>query len=259
MNLALYAGATGMAAQQKNLDVIANNLANSNTTGFKKSANNFHDLVYQNSKLPGGDSGAGNTVPTGIQIGNGCQLASSSKIFTSGEIQETGEEKDLAIEGDGFFEVTMPDGTSSFTRDGALKTNSQGQVMTNQGHIVKSNFGVIPIGSTIQVATNGQVTVITPSGSQNFRIQLTRFANPSGLVSIGDNLYKESPASGTPETGNPGENGFGSIRQKYLEGSNVQIVQEMVNMIVAQRAYEINSKSIQTADGILAQVSQLKR
>jgi flagellar basal-body rod protein FlgG len=261
MNLSLYSAATGMEAQQLNLNTIANNLANVNTPGFKRSKIEFQDLLYQKpTRASGTDSGGGNIVPTGAEVGNGTRVAATSKVFTQGQLTATGGNLDLAIQGDGFFEVQRPDGTIGFTRDGSFKLNAQGQVVTVDGLPVLSGFQPIPPGaSSVNIAENGQVTVQTASGSQSFRLTLARFANPSGLQSIGGNLYSETAASGTPETGQPGENGFGSTVQGYTESSNVNIVEEMVNLITAQRAYEINSKSIQTSDEMLQNVAQMKR
>jgi flagellar basal-body rod protein FlgG len=257
----LYSGSTGMEAQQLNLNTIANNLANVNTPGFKRSKIEFQDLLYQKpTRASGTDSGGGNIVPTGAEVGNGTRVAATSKVFTQGQLTATGEKLDVAIQGDGFFEVQRPDGTLGYTRDGSFKLNAQGQVVTVDGLPVLSGFQPIPPGaSSVAIAENGQVTVQTSSGSQSFRLTLTRFANPAGLQSVGGNLYSETAASGTPESGQPGEQGFGSTVQGYIENSNVNIVEEMVNLITAQRAYEINSKSIQTSDEMLQNVAQMKR
>lgn len=260
MNLSLYSAATGMEAQQLNLNTIANNLANVNTPGFKRSKIEFQDLLYQKPRSVGMEAGGGNIVPTGVEVGNGSRVAATSKVFTQGQLTSTGEQLDIAIQGDGFFEVQRPDGTQAYTRDGAFKRNANGQVVTADGMPVLSGFQPIPPGTTaIHVAENGEVTVQGANGSQTFRLQLTRFANPAGLRSLGGNLYEETAASGTPETGNPGEQGFGSVMQGYIESSNVNIVEEMVALIVAQRAYEINSKSIQTSDEMLQNVANMKR
>ena len=260
MNLSLYSAATGMEAQQLNLNTIANNLANVNTTGFKRSKIEFQDLLYQKPRSAGAEAAGGNVIPTGIEIGNGSRVAATSKVFTQGQVTQTGKELDIAIQGDGFFEAQRPDGTTAYTRDGSFNLNASGQVVTSDGLPVLSGFQAVPTGTTsISVAETGEVTVEGPSGSQTYRISLTRFANPAGLKSLGGNLYEETNASGTPEQGNPGEQGFGQVLQRYLEGSNVNIVEEMVNLIVAQRAYEINSKSIQTSDEMLQNVAQMKR
>jgi flagellar basal-body rod protein FlgG len=256
----LYSGATGMEAQQLNLNTIANNLANANTTGYKRSKIEFQDLLYQKPRTAGADSGGGNVVPTGIELGNGSKVVSTAKVFTQGQLKQTGEKMDIAIDGDGFFEVQRADGSKAYTRDGALKIDGQGRVVTSDGYQVASGFQPIPSGSTgITMSNTGEVTVTSSGGNQSFRIQLTRFANPAGLRSLGGNLYEETPASGTAETGNPGESGYGAIQQGFIETSNVNIVEEMVNMIQAQRAYEINSKAIQTSDEMLEKVNQLKR
>lgn len=256
----LYSGATGMAAQQLNLDNIANNLANANTNGYKRSKIEFQDLLYQKPRAAGTDSGGGNMVPTGVEVGNGSRVVSTSKVFTQGELKQTSSQYDVAINGDGFFEVKRADGTSAYTRDGALKVDSTGQVTTSDGLPVLSGFSTIPSGVTaISIASTGEVTLTSSNGTSSFRIHLVRFNNPSGLQSCGGNLYSETTASGTAQQGNPGENGFGTVVQNYLESSNVNIVDEMVNMIQAQRAYEINSKSIQTADEMLSKIGDLKR
>ena len=259
MNLSLYSAATGMEAQQLNLNTIANNLANVNTPGFKRSKIEFQDLLYQKPRASGTDSGGGNLVPTGTEVGNGSRVASTSKVFTQGQLTNTGEQFDVAIEGDGFFEVQKPDGTLAYTRDGSFKLNAQGQVVTTDGLPVLSGFQSVPSGASVTISQNGQVTVQSANGTQSYRLTLTRFANPSGLQSMGGNLYAETAASGTPETGNPGEQGFGSTIQGYIENSNVNIVEEMVNLIIAQRAYEINSKSVQTSDEMLQNVANMKR
>ncbi len=257
---ALYSSAAGMESQQMNLDVISNNLANVNTAGFKKSKIEFQDLLYETSRAPGADQGNGTQLPTGLQVGHGSRAVATSRIFTEGDLTQTGGNLDMAIQGDGFFEVQMPDGTLAYTRDGALKTASDGRITTSEGLVVQGGFQPVATGTTsITVAPNGQVTTTGSGGTQTFRVQLVRFANPAGLQSVGRNLYKETPASGTPETGNPDENGFGSLQQGYLEMSNVKVVEEMVNMIVAQRAYEVNSKAVQAADEMMQQSNNLRR
>ena len=257
---ALYSAAAGMESQQLNLDVISNNLANVNTTGFKKSKIEFEDLLYQTTKAPGAEQGAGNQVPTGIQIGHGSRVAATSRVFTNGELTQTGEQLDVAINGNGFLEVQMPDGTKTYTRAGSLKTASDGRITTSDGLPVLSGFQAVPTGTTnITIAPTGEVTYTTPSGATNFRVQLTRFINPNGLESLGHNLFKETQSSGSPELGNPGENGFGELAQGTLEMSNVKVVEEMVNLIMAQRAYEVNSKAVQAADEMLQQGNNLKR
>src|SRR5208282_324302 len=256
---ALYSSAAGMEAQQLNLDVISNNLANVNTTGFKKSKIEFQDLLYDTTRSAGAEQSNGNQLPTGLQIGHGSRAVATSKVFTEGELTQTGERLDVAIQGDGFFQVQMPDGTLAYTRDGALKTSSTGQITTSDGLPVQGGFQPIPVGTTgITISPDGDVST-TGSNSSNFQVTLVRFANPAGLQPIGRNLYAETAASGTPETGTPNQTGFGSLQQGYLEKSNVKVVEEMVNMIVAQRAYEVNSKAVQAADEMMQQSNNLRR
>jgi flagellar basal-body rod protein FlgG len=257
---ALYSSATGMQSQQMNLDVIANNLANVNTTGFKKSKIEFQDLLYQSTRTAGAEQGAGNQLPTGLQVGHGSRPVSTSRVFTDGELVQTDEELDMAIAGDGFFEVQMPDGTQAFTRDGSFKIASDGRIVTSDGLTVLGGFQPVTPGTTaINVSPNGEVTLSGPNGTTNFRIQLSRFNNPAGLESMGRNLFKETTASGPAETGNPAEQGFGELQQGYLEKSNVKVVEEMVNLIMAQRAYEVNSKAVQAADEMMQQSNSMKR
>lgn len=260
MMRALYSAATGMVSQQANLDVISNNLANVNTSGFKKSKIEFEDLIYQNSKLAGADVGGGNMVPTGIQIGHGSRVMSTSKDFSTGEMSHTGGQLDVAINGDGFFEVTMSDGSKAYTRDGGFKMDNTGRLVTSNGAAVVPNF-TIPQGATdISIAASGELSVRLGSTVSNLgTFSLTRFPNPGGLESIGHNLYKETPSSGTGTQGAPGIEGVGTLAQNYLEMSNVKVVEEMVNMIVAQRAYEVNSKAVQTSDEMLQLSNNLKR
>jgi flagellar basal-body rod protein FlgG len=256
----LQAASSGMYAQQMNLNTIANNLANVNTTGFKKNKIEFQDMLYQKQRQVGAEQGAGNLLPSGVEIGNGTQVASTAKIFTQGQLTQTGEKMDMAIQGDGFFEVQMPDGTTAYTRDGGLKLSADGAVVTNDGNPVLSGFQPIPPDATdVAVSPNGVVSIQTPGGTQNFQIQLVRFNNPAGLTAMGQNLYQETEASGAPTLGNPGEAGFGSILQKHLETSNVNVAEEMVNMILAQRAYEVSAKAIQTSDQLLEMTNSIKR
>lgn len=257
---ALYSAAAGMQSQQTNLDVISNNLANVNTTGFKKIKAEFQDLLYTTVQSPGAEQGNGNRLPTGVQIGHGSKLVATSRLFTTGELTSTGERMDVAVKGDGFFEVQLSDGSKAFTRAGSLKTASDGSVTTSDGLKVQGGWQPIPAGTTsITISPNGQVSTDGSNGKQNFQVQLVRFANPAGLESVGRNLYKETDASGTAETGNPGENGFGELLQGQLELSNVKVVEEMVNMIVAQRAYEVNSKAVQAADEMMQLSNNLIR
>ena len=260
MMRALYSSASGMQSQQMNLDVISNNLANVNTTGFKKSKIEFQDLLYQTTRAAGAEQGGGNLLPTGLQIGHGSKPVATSKIFTPGDVQRTGDKLDVAIQGDGFFEVQTPDGTRAYTRDGALKLAADGRVTTSDGYPLQGGFQPIPAGTTdITISPNGDVTTKGSSGSQSFKVSLVRFVNPSGLESTGRNLYRETAASGTAESGSAGENGFGLLEQGYLEMSNVKVVEEMVNMIVAQRAYEVNAKAVQAAEEMMGMANNLRR
>jgi flagellar basal-body rod protein FlgG len=257
---ALYSSATGMQSQQLNLDVIANNLANVNTTGFKRSKIEFQDLLYQKIRTAGADQAGGTRTPVGLEVGHGARAVATPKIFTNGELTETGEKMDLAIQGDGFFEVLLPDGTIAYTRDGGFKTADDGTVVTTDGYPVQGGFQPVPAGTVgVQVQDSGDVTYIGSDGNTAFRIQLVRFINPTGLDSMGRNLYRETPASGAPELGNPSENGFGGLRQGYLELSNVKVVEEMINLIMAQRAYEVNSRAVQAADEMMQMSNSLRR
>ena len=257
---ALYSSAAGMQSQQTNLDVIANNLANVNTTGFKKSKAEFQDLLYQNTRTAGAETGSGNQLPTGVQIGHGSKLVATSKVFTSGELTQTQEKWDIAIKGDGFFEVQTPSGEKAYTRDGSFKVGPTGQLMTSDGLVVQSGFQAVPPGDpAVDISNTGEVTYTGPNGKTTFRIALTRFANPAGLENMGHNLYKETTASGPAENGSPGENGYGTTQQYYLELSNVKVVEEMVNMILAQRAYEINFKAVQASDEMMQLSNNLRR
>lgn len=259
MSISLYSAASGMEGQQTNLNVISNNIANVGTIGFKKSKVEFQDMFYQQKESVGAESG-GNIRPTGVQIGSGTQVVSTAKIFTQGAVNNTGENLDLAIVGDGFFQVQDESGDTLYTRDGALKMGPNGSIVNSQG-MAMLGLPQVPDGTTdIAISESGEFTFLSDgeslgSGSLN----LARFRNPAGLLPIGGNMFKETEASGTATQGSPGLNGIGTIQQGYLETSNVNIVEEMVNMIMAQRAYEVNSKSIQTSDSMLQQVAQLKR
>jgi len=249
-----------MESQQMNLDVISNNLANVNTTGFKKSKVEFQELLYQTTRAPGADQGSGNTLPTGIQVGQGSRPVATARIFTNGDLSQTGEQLDVAVQGDGFFEVQMPDGSLAYTRDGAFKTSSDGKIVTSDGLPLQAGFQPVPAGTTnITIGSNGNVTYTGASGTTSFQVQLVRFNNAAGLESLGSNLYKETTASGPPQLGTPGENGFGTLNQGYLELSNVSVVEEMVNLILAQRAYEVNSKAVQAADEMMQESNNMHR
>lgn len=257
---ALYSAAAGMQSQQMNLDVISNNLANVNTTGYKKSKIEFQELLYQTTRAPGSEQSSGNQLPTGIQVGQGSRPVATSKVFTTGDLTQTGAPLDVAVQGDGLFEVQMPDGTLAYTRDGAFKTDSTGRIVTSDGLPLQGGFQPVPAGTTnITISASGLVTYSGANGTTNSQVQLVRFNNPAGLLSMGSNLYKETLASGTPELGSPGTNGFGSLNQGYLEMSNVKVVEEMVNLIMAQRAYEVNSKAVQAADEMMQQSNNLRR
>ena len=257
---ALYSAASGMESQQMNLDVISNNLANVNTTGYKMSKLQFQDLLYQTTRAAGSDQGGGNQLPESLQVGQGSIPISTERIFTQGELTQTSGKLDVAIQGKGFFQVQMPDGTLAYTRDGSFKSDSQGRVVTSDGYPLQGGFQPVPAGTTnINISATGQVTYTTASGTTASQVQLVRFANEGGLDAVGHNLFKETTASGTPELGDPGQNGFGELQQGYLELSNVSVVQEMVNLILAQRAYEINSKAVQAADEMMQQSNNLQR
>jgi flagellar basal-body rod protein FlgG len=257
---ALYSAASGMESQQMNLDVISNNLANVNTTGFKMSKLEFQDTLYQTTHAAGSQAGAGNVLPASLQVGQGAVPVATERIWTQGDLSQTGGTLDMAIQGTGFFQVQMPDGTLAYTRDGSFKTDASGVVMTNDGYPVQGGFPTLPAGTTnITISSSGQVSYTTASGVTTGQLQIVRFMNPGGLNAVGHNLYKETGASGTPELGTPGANGFGEVQQGSLELSNVSVVQEMVNLILAQRAYEVNSKAVQAADEMMQQSNGLLR
>lgn len=259
---ALWTAGTGMVAQQLNIDTISNNLANVNTTGFKKMRLEFQDLLYQTIRSAGSSSAQGQSIPTGLQIGLGTRTAASTKIFTQGDYMQTDNPLDMVIEGEGFFQVQLADGTVGYTRNGAFKLDGDGRLITSEGYIVQPEI-TIPTGTTsIDVGSDGTVTV-NVSGQNNSqeigRIELAVFANPAGLENVGKSIYKQTSASGDPITATPGADGAGTVNQRFLEMSNVKVVDEMINMIVAQRAYEINSKAIQAADEMLQTANNLRR
>lgn len=262
MMRSLWTAASGMVAQQANIDVISNNLANVNTTGYKKSRTDFQDLMYQNMRQAGSATGADSQVPTGIQIGLGVRQVATQKLYTEGSFQSTGNTLDMGIEGDGFFQITMPDGTLNYTRDGSFKRDSQGRVVTSEGYPLEPAITIPATATSISISSGGLVTATIPgqtAAQELGQIQIARFVNPSGLDSMGRNLLKETAASGNAVVTNPGTDGAGTVVQSYLEMSNVQVVEEMVNMIVAQRAYEVNSKAITTSDTMLETAANLKR
>ena len=258
----LWTAATGMQAQTLNIDVISNNLANVNTTGFKRSRADFQDLLYENLRTAGASSSAGTEVPTGIQIGHGTRPAAVQKIFLQGDYQHTQNELDLAIEGDGFFQVLQPNGDIAYTRAGSFKMDSDGRIVTSDGFLMEPEIAIPSDSTAVSVGTDGTVSVLQSGNLEATEIgtiEIANFINPAGLSSIGRNLYLPTSASGDVIVGIAGENGIGTIAQGYLEMSNVSVVDEMVNLITAQRAYEINSKAIQSADDMLQMANNLKR
>lgn len=260
MNRSLYIAATGMNAMQDQMDVISNNLANVSTNGFKGSRAVFEDLMYQTLRQPGANSTQETELPSGVQVGTGVQEVATERLFTQGSLQQTGNSKDVAINGQGFFEVQMPDGTTAYTRDGSFQTNAQGQLVTSSGYPVIPAITVPANALSLTVGSDGTVTVTTPGTSNNTTIgalQLAMFINPAGLQSNGENLYSETASSGAPTITTPGLNGSGTLDQGYVETSNVNVVQELVNMIQTQRAYEINSKAVTTSDQMLQTLSQM--
>jgi flagellar basal-body rod protein FlgG len=259
MMRSLLTAATGMEAQQTNIDTIANNLANVNTTAFKRSRANFHDLLYQTLRAPGQSATTGTVVPSGIQIGAGTKLSSVDKMFTEGSIQVTGNEFDMMIEGKGFFRVQKDDGEIAYTRDGHLSKDNGGRLVTSDGFPIVPEIVIPPEAKDFHVGYDGTVTVKIGAETQELgQIQIADFINPTGLVSVGSNYFSPSRSSGDPTVGNPNQGGMGRIGQAQLESSNVNIVEEMVNMITGQRAYEINSKVIQTGDQMLQTTTNVR-
>ncbi len=258
---AFSTAATGMTAQQVMVDVTANNLANINTNGFKRSQIDFQDLLYIKMREPGTEVSSGIKSPTGMEIGSGVRVASTVKVFGTGELMNTGRNLDVAITGDGFLQVSMPDGSTKYTRDGALQQGANGELVTTSGYFIEPAITIPTDAVAVNIGTDGGVNITTASGTQSVvgNIQLARFPNPSGLSSEGDNLLAESEASGTPTTGTPGENGIGSIQPGFLEKSNVQMITELINLITAQRAYETNSRAIRAADEMLRKAIQIAR
>jgi flagellar basal-body rod protein FlgG len=256
----LWIAKTGLDAQQTQMDVISNNLANVSTSGFKRSRAVFEDLLYQTMRQPGAQSSQQTNLPTGLQIGAGVRPVATERVHTQGNLQQTGNSKDVAINGAGFFQVAMPDGTPAYTRDGSFQVDAQGQLVTSSGYVVQPAITIPADAQSLTVGRDGVVTVTQPGIAAPVQVgalQLTTFMNPSGLESKGENLYVETAASGTPNVNAPGTNGSGVLVQNYVETSNVNVVEEMVNMIQTQRAYEINSKAITTSDQMLQKLSQL--
>ena len=258
---ALWTSASGMAAQQMNLDVIANNLANVNTTGFKSANVQFQEMMYDTETPAGANSTDSSTVPTGTQVGYGSKPVATERNFTQGSLQQTGNTYDMAIQGTGFFKLTMPDGTNTYTRDGSFLVNADGQIVTSQGYLVTGAGTISPQATNVVVGADGTISATVNGATVKISpITISTFPNPEGLNSLGSNLYQATAASGDAVDGQtPGTNGMGTITQGYIETSNVQVVEEMVNMIQAQRAYEINSKAIQTADQMMQMANNMKQ
>lgn len=262
MSRALSIAASGMQAQSLNIDVISNNLANVNTTGFKRSRADFQDMMYQTLRQAGAASSADNQIPTGIQLGQGTRPVATQKIFIQGNYQNTGNELDIAIEGTGFFQIMQPNGETAYSRAGAFKLNNEGKIVTSDGYSLEPEITVPANTISVTIGTDGTVSAlkagdVTPA--QIGTIELAQFPNQAGLSSIGRNLYLKTEASGEVTTGTAGKDGLGTLSQGALEMSNVSVVDEMVNMITAQRAYEVNSKIIQTSDEMLQMANNVKR
>ncbi|MDB5095591.1 MAG: flagellar basal-body rod protein FlgG [Cyanobacteria bacterium RYN_339] len=257
---ALWTAATGMKAQQTNIDVTSNNLANANTFGFKKVRAEFKDLMYRTAKEAGTPMASGTQMPVGTQIGMGVNNSATTKIFSQGDFQQTDNQLDWVIEGEGFFQIQQSDGTIAYSRDGAFKSDGNGQLVTADGLLLVPNITIPPGATSFTVTQEGQVTVKVGNNSSAIgQVQLARFINPSGLTAVGNNLFSTTPASGEPIVGQPGQESMGQIRTGAIEMSNVKVVEEMINLIVAQRAYEANSKSVQTADEMLGMANNLRR
>ena len=260
---ALYSAASGMTAQQLNVDNIANNLANANTTGYKMRRAQFQDLLYQSMSQPGSASSQNSTTPTGLQLGLGTRAASNEVIFTEGSLTETDNPLDLVVQGNGFFQVLLPSGQLAYTRDGSFQLDKDGSLVTANGNMLQPQITIPPTAQTITIATDGTVsyTLSGQTAAQKAgQIQIAGFQNAAGLNSLGQNLYQPTDASGTPTVANPGgQEGLGTLLQGYTEQSNVSIVEEFINLIVAQRAYEANSKVVKAADEMYQQVNNLKQ
>ncbi len=256
----LWIAKTGLEAQQMSMDVIANNLANVSTNGFKRSRAVFEDLLYQTLRQPGAKSTQQTEIPSGLQLGTGVRPVATERIHTQGNLQQTGNSLDIAVNGGGFFQILQADGTTAYSRDGSFQLNSQGQIVTASGYVVQPAITVPANAIAVSISRDGIVSVTT-SGSttptQIGQLQLASFINTGGLQSQGENLYIETASSGSPSTGNPGSNGLGFLNQGYVETSNVNVAEELVNMIQTQRAFEINSRSIQASDQMLQKLAQL--
>lgn len=256
----LWISKTGLDAQQTQMDVVANNLANVSTNGFKRSRAVFEDLLYQNIRQPGAQSSQQTQIPSGLQIGTGVRPVAAERIHTQGNLQQTGNKLDVAIQGSGFFPVLMPDGATGYTRDGSFQTDGQGQLVTSSGFVVQPAMTIPANATSVTIGQDGVVSITQPGSVAPVQIgtmQLATFINPTGLQSNGQNLYLETSSSGAPNLSAPGTNGTGTLGQGFVETSNVNVVEELVNMIQTQRAYEINSKAITTSDQMLQKLSQI--
>ena len=256
----LWIAKTGMEAQQTQLDTIAHNLANVSTNGFKRGHVVFEDLIYQNLRQAGAASSDQTQLPTGLQVGLGVRSVATSRNFSQGNLQQTSNNLDVAIKGNGFFQVQMPDGTTGYTRDGSLQVDGAGQLVTNNGYTVQPGITIPSNALGVTIAADGTVNVAIPGQTAPQAVgtlNLASFVNPAGLEPKGQNLWGETAASGSPNAGAPGSNGLGSLQQGYVETSNVNVVEELVAMIATQRAYELNSKAIQTSDQMLQKLGQL--
>jgi flagellar basal-body rod protein FlgG len=256
----LWIAKTGLDAQQTQLDVVANNLANVGTSGFKRSRAVFEDLLYQTLRQPGAQSSQQTQLPTGLQLGTGVKPVASERVFTQGNLQQSANALDVAINGQGFFQVQLPDGTTGYTRDGSFHLDGQGQLVTSSGYALQPAITIPANAQNITIGRDGTVTVTQPgqaAPTQVGSLQLASFLNPAGLQAQGENIFVETASSGAPTTNAPGANGVGTVQQGYIETSNVNVVEELVNMIQTQRAYEINSKAVQTSDQMLQRLSQL--
>ncbi|MBC53700.1 MAG: flagellar basal-body rod protein FlgG [Gammaproteobacteria bacterium] len=259
MHAALYVSKTGLSAQDTRLAAISNNLANVATTGFKKDRVVFEDLLYQIQRQPGANSTQNTELPSGLQIGTGVRVTASQKLFNQGALQTTGEALDVGINGRGFFEISMPDGSSAYSRDGQFMINANGEMVTAQGHMLNPGLTLPPDAQTVTIGSDGVVSVKLPGQPDAVNIgnlNLIDFINPSGLQALGGNLFAETISSGNPQQSAPGQNGMGKLVQGSLESSNVEVVEELVDMITTQRAYEMNSKVISTADQMLQFITQ---
>lgn len=256
----LWIAKTGLEAQQTNMDVISNNLANVSTNGFKRQRAVFEDLLYQTLRQPGAQSSEQTTIPSGLQLGTGVRPVATERIHSQGGMTQTNNSKDVAIEGQGFFQVQMPDGSTAYTRDGSFQIDQNGQLVTSSGYAIQPAITLPQDAGTLTIGTDGIVSVTTAGQTapqQVGQLTLATFINDSGLESIGENLYRETQASGAPNESTPGLNGSGTLKQRFVETSNVNVAEELVNMIQTQRAYEINSKAVSTSDQMLQRLSQL--